>query len=52
MYHVDVKKNKTKVISSVLPDSSNLSGEVLRMRPLLVRELQRADMDTTHWTEK
>ena len=39
MYHVDVKKIRTKVISSVLPDSSNLSGEVLRMRPLLVRKL-------------
>ena len=30
MYHVEVKKVRTKVISSIFPDSSNFSGADLK----------------------
>jgi len=32
IYHVDVKNVSAKVINSVLPDSSNLSGANLKIR--------------------
>jgi hypothetical protein len=38
MYHVEVKKVRTKVISSIFPDSSNFSGADLKKRTLRIQQ--------------